>query len=126
MMHKPLISAWAVALIATLSPPLRAHDFWMEPSDFHPRPGTLVSFTFLAVFMYFAGQRLHPLPYDLVRMLRLFLVGLAMIVAGSAIPLDPGMPRVLLLTAVGLSYPFLADRRMALRFAMEMRGWLRR
>jgi len=33
----------AAAMTILMTVPLAAHDFWIEPSTFHPQPGALVS-----------------------------------------------------------------------------------
>jgi uncharacterized GH25 family protein len=54
---KPVVSLiWLLAIVAQ---PLRAHDFWIEPNDFSPDPGTEVAVS-LREGMEFKG---NSLPY---------------------------------------------------------------
>ncbi|HVR96697.1 MAG TPA: DUF4198 domain-containing protein [Thermoanaerobaculia bacterium] len=67
-------SRWIVAaalLLTTLAAPLRAHDFWIEPSSFHPAPGDRVAVR-LRVGEHFKGD---PVPRDARRIERFAQVG---------------------------------------------------
>jgi hypothetical protein len=55
---RPLIIAVAIAML--LSGRAQAHDFWIEPSTFHPRPGAIVAVG-LRVGQNFVGD---PVPHQ--------------------------------------------------------------
>ena len=57
---KRILFALAALLLAAAA--LHAHDFWIEPSAFHPAPGTTVSVA-LRVGEHFAGDPVARSPY---------------------------------------------------------------
>jgi uncharacterized GH25 family protein len=69
-------SRWITAaalLFTALAAPLRAHDFWIEPSSFHPAPGERVGIR-LRVGEHFKGD---PVPRNPERIERFAQVGAA-------------------------------------------------
>lgn len=66
-------SRWIVAAALLLAAPLRGHDFWIEPSSFHPAPGERVGVR-LRVGEHFKGD---PVPRNPQRIERFAQVGAA-------------------------------------------------
>jgi uncharacterized GH25 family protein len=80
-MKRRLLSLTLLALLSAVS--LSAHDFWIEPSTFHPAPGQRVVVR-LRVGQHFRGD---PVPRDPALLRRFSLIG----PAGGEAPV-PGIP----------------------------------
>lgn len=74
----PLALAALAALVA-LAAPVRAHDFWIEPSAYEAAPGTAVALR-LRVGEHFAGE---PVPRSPERIVRFDATGPGAVVAAS-------------------------------------------
>jgi len=69
-LFKSIFSAGLAAAFLLVAVPARAHDFWIEPSDFRPAPGTPVTFR-LRVGQNFEGD---PVPRDKAQIEKFFSV----------------------------------------------------